>query len=114
MRVLIVDEDIDTLGLLKRLLWSSGYEVTTAQTPIAAHDSWVAAPSEVIVVDVDVGGPAAGIRLAKGLRVLQPTLAVVFMTGGGLMEEPLDESVVIDKPFSRLSLLRAVGRALTR
>lgn len=110
-RVLVVDEDSDVLNLVAHHLGSAGYEVAITTDPLTAHDMWIADPTEVIVVDADIGRLGGGIRLAKGLRLLKPNLVVVVMSGAAVSEE-VEGFVLLAKPFSRNALLAALRAAI--
>lgn len=110
-KILVVDPDHDFLMLSKAWLEKAGHLVAIASDPLAAHDLWVAQPSEVLLVEADIERPGGGIRLANALTQLRPELAVVVMTGA-LGEEVPSRYGVLTKPFNRRCLLDAIERAI--
>ena len=118
-RVLVVEDDPDVREQAEQLLASLGYETTPAETARAALNLIAASPRfELILSDVvlpDLNGPA----LAEEILHRDPDAAILFMTGyaKGTFEHHAKEEKsahLINKPFSRAELARAVYDALQR
>jgi len=104
--VLVVDDDVDFLGLLAKRLENAGYSVTTAT------DAWqqvVQAQSlkvGLIITDILLPGGSGGdaVKHLRTLPTVSPLLPVIFMTGLRLDKAsrmiPLDPKVrLIRKPL---------------
>jgi DNA-binding NtrC family response regulator len=116
--VLVIDDDDAVRGVVERILDRSGFHVLTTTN---AEDALVLAaerPGDIDLVLSDVVMPGMlGTELAKRLRLQQPTMPVLLMSGyappavseGGSFE---DGVLLVDKPFSAASLLRKVHEAL--
>ncbi len=105
--VLIAEDEADVRRLIRRHLERRGMQVLEARNGLEAlsiarrHSQ----PLDLLVTDVMM--PAMnGVALAEALRLRQPTLPVLFVTGfadGGLTERLANETVV-KKPLSARSL----------
>lgn len=114
-RLLIVDDEVGILGLLRRGLAQWGYEVHVASEAEAALD---AASSEVnfdlILLDRSLG-TATGSTLVSPLRERQPQAALLFFTGEFVT--PADALLVdgvIQKPMSINALARTIADQLAQ
>jgi CheY-like chemotaxis protein len=119
-RVLLVEDDADVRALARRLLEEEGHVVVEARTGEDGLTRWREAASrgdriDAVVTDVvmpDMGGR----ELVAQLRVLQPRLAVVYMSSfladavAGLdLSGPAE---LLEKPFSPTSFTDAVETVL--
>jgi two-component system cell cycle sensor histidine kinase/response regulator CckA len=113
--VLVVDDDNMVRDVIATMLESSGYAVTTAETPEEAVDLFTnGLRPDVVVSDVvmpGIGGP----ELATRLRAIAPGTQFVLMSGyveHALLGEDLSFAVIrVDKPFSSDELGDAVRDA---
>lgn len=80
--ILVVDDDPDVRGALRRLLERSGMHVTEAGSAEAAIAHLATARPEVVVSDVLMPGQS-GLELYQALLAQSPHLAgrVIFLTG---------------------------------
>lgn len=104
--VYVVDDDPDLAASVSRLLRRQGYAAEPILDPAALLHVYVEAPAHCIVTDVMMGD-LDGFAFADRIRVLDPDVAIVFMTAwpttanavdsvrryGGLdyLEKPIDE-----------------------
>ncbi|WP_284615837.1 hybrid sensor histidine kinase/response regulator [Aquabacterium humicola] len=117
-RILVVDDEADIAGLMRDMLESAGYEVTTAESGAVALEMLSMAAFDAVISDLrmpDMDGSA----LWRALREQHPALArrVLFVTGDTLSTGArrfLDETgcAGLDKPFAKADLLRAVAALL--
>ena len=105
-------------GLTLELLRSAGYKVLEAGTPDKAIEIArnVHGPIHVLLTDV-IMPKRSGPELSLELKALLPDLKVIFMSGyagDALTKQTLlvPDLVLIEKPFSRASLLTTVYRVL--
>ncbi|MFA7257005.1 MAG: PAS domain S-box protein [Kiritimatiellales bacterium] len=118
-RILLVEDDVDTLNLVIRILSVSGYEIVTASN---AEEATLLFEQEKKLFDLlfsDMILPGEkGIDLADKLRKKNPRLAVLLYSGYQDQRERwtnLDSKGYhfLQKPFSIAGLLAAVHEALT-
>jgi PAS domain S-box-containing protein len=115
--ILAVEDQPELAHLIRYLLQPAGYTVTVATDPhdaitrIASGD-----PPDLLLTDVIMPG-MTGPELGKALCAAHPALRVLYMSGYsaavlGTQGHLDDDSVLIQKPFNRDTLLAAVERAL--
>jgi len=116
--ILVVDDDISVLTVIKCMLESSDYNVLLANNADVAlrmaqrHDLSI----DLMLTDVmmpDVSGP----DLAKQMQVIRPQMKVLFMSGYADSEvvrvKVLDYALgFLPTPFTSDSLLETVKRAI--
>jgi len=70
-RVLVVEDDAQQLGMRCMVLRAAGHEVTAAQSPAAAIDSFRDHRPDIVVMDLRLrGSPTARICCAASGRML--------------------------------------------
>lgn len=107
--VLLVDDDPAVLRALSRLMGLEGHEVMTADCPDDARQKFRDSDIDVLVTDVSMPG-GSGVDLATELLRESPELGIVFVSGGSVVQEPVETENVryLTKPASRRDLRRAV------
>lgn len=78
--VLVVEDDLLTLGLLAEILTQSGYVVGAASTAATARAMWQRMAPDAVVLDVDLGPGVNGFDLADAFLAQAPGLAVLFLS----------------------------------
>ena len=116
--ILIAEDEEEVMRILKRTLEGAGYSVTTATNGDEALDMFNANPGfDLLLTDVVMPGKLQGPALAKAIRLIDPGLPCIFLSGyaseatvhgNGL--KPSD--IRLMKPVSRVDLLSAVSKAL--
>jgi CheY-like chemotaxis protein len=113
--VLIVDDESEVRGVLRRWLEKAGYQVLEAHDATSALETLGAHRADVALCDVHMPGHD-GLWLARHIRERHPTVAVVFATGEDMLppDDTLRDGVVayVLKPFDPSPLLAAVQRAV--
>ncbi|MFK8001785.1 MAG: ATP-binding protein [Polyangiales bacterium] len=113
--VLLVDDDPAVLRALSRLMGLEGHEVMTANCPDDARQKFRDSDIDVLVTDVSMPG-GSGVELATELLRESPELGIVFVSGGAVVQEPVETENVcyLTKPASRRELRQAVRAVGTR
>jgi len=116
--VLLVEDEEGVRNLSRRILQRSGYTVLAAHGAAEARQLFAGNGGRVDLLLTDVVMPfESGRELAEALRLLQPDLRVVFMSGytddalirHGVLE---DRVRLLEKPFEPDGLVRVVQQAM--
>ncbi|MGH2626175.1 MAG: response regulator transcription factor [Anaerolineales bacterium] len=118
-RILVVDDEPDTLGLIQLTLETAGFEVDTAANGTQAIDRATQDHYDLIVLDVmmpDLSGFEVLRRLQASSSALPP---VVFLTAKARPEdrragESMGATAYLIKPTTRGQLLDIVREALAK
>ena len=116
--ILVVEDEVMLLGLVKSLLASSGYTVLTAASGREAVETYRNHAKNVAVVISDLGLPELnGWDAFIRMRELNPKITAIFATG--FIEEQVKKEMlqmgvyaVIDKPYIPTQLLRVLRAAI--
>lgn len=117
-RILVVEDDPQTLVLVQSRLAASGYEVLAADCGLAALSEAVAFEPDVALVDLRLPD-MSGMQVMEALRERFGTLPVIITTAHG-SEEAAARAVrqgaadYLVKPVARDHLLTSIRAALTR
>jgi CheY-like chemotaxis protein len=81
-RLLIVDDELSLLGLLRRYLERLGYVVDVAETSEAAWDLFASDPSKYSCILTDLKLPGmSGEELLERMRTARPELRAIVSSG---------------------------------
>jgi PAS domain S-box-containing protein len=114
--IFVVEDEVAVRKAVVRILSDGGYSLIQAAGPASALDlarQW-SGPIDLLLTDI-VMPDLSGDELARELRKARPELRVVYMTGySGEMDATAlrVDGPVVQKPFTRDSLLAAVEGAL--
>src|SRR6266436_4987006 len=114
--VLVVEDEDEVRSLASEFLRSAGYSVLTARDGLEALEISERLGSAIQLLLTDVVMPKMrGTELAQELKARFPRLRIVYMSGY-LEQDPcsgeiLEKAIVLQKPFSRDSLVREIGDA---
>jgi len=117
--ILVVEDEAHVLGVSKAMLERLGYAVLTATTGLQALEVYGRHREEIALVLADMVMPQmGGVELFQKLRVQNPAVRLVVMTGYPLEEQSqqlLAQGIVdwIPKPLDLAGLAQVVGQALT-
>lgn len=120
IKILLVDDDIQSLGSTRKILEHAGYEVETAADGQQAIDRIRTDSAQFSLVISDVRMPRmTGLEFLRALRHSGKTVPVVLMTAYGRVEDAvwamkLGAVDFLTKPFKRAALLESVEAALKR
>jgi DNA-binding NtrC family response regulator len=117
-RILVVDDAVDTLEVLRRNLTSAGYQVFTApdvETAIRILDT---TPVDLIITDLKMPR-VGGMDLIRHVRENMKDIEVVVITGYPSIEGAVEAVKTgaedyLSKPFTDQELFTAVRRALEK
>ncbi|MDE3051709.1 MAG: response regulator, partial [Nitrospirota bacterium] len=88
-RVLVVDDDSETLALLREILVKEGYEVSTAENADAALREATRQEPDVVLTDIQMPG-MDGVALLAELRTRLPKTLVILATAYGSLKTAVD------------------------
>jgi CheY-like chemotaxis protein len=118
-RILIVDDNLDMLEIVKHMLQSSGedYHIITAQAAEEARKLVQDTPVDLVIADYKLEG-SSGLNLAEEIRELAPDTKVIVMTAfanSNVQTEVRRAGMdyFLAKPFSPDAIRRIVSNVLT-
>jgi len=88
-RVLVVDDDSETLALLREILVKEGYEVSAAENADAALREATSREPDVVITDIQMPG-MDGVALLAELRMRFPKILVILATAYGSLKTAVD------------------------
>ena len=114
-RILIVDDNADMRGSLKRLLQLLGHEVHTAEDGNRAIDLQRSCDARILITDIFMPGKE-GLETIEIFRRDWPQVKIIAMSGGGAVAKSsylgvastIGADATLQKPFSLESLLEAL------
>jgi len=117
-RLLIVDDDLNILKVLKMRLESEGYQVETASDISAAKNLVMNNEYELAVLDMKFSG-GSGIELMKSIREVDRDLPVIILTAYGTIESAVEAMkegayVYLTKPFDHRELLLQIKNGIEK
>jgi CheY-like chemotaxis protein len=112
--ILLVEDEPALRKVTASILQSAGYTVLEAENPSQAIEFVKTFPGAIHLLVTDIVMPNMnGVELSKQLNASRPNLKVMFISGYGgdqlarqLALSP--QAVLVEKPFSRQTLLRKV------
>jgi len=111
LSILVVDDDHSTRGLLRRVLTSLGYRVTTVSDGEAALVATAAERPALVLTDLLMPG-LGGLALIDHLRQHDPLLPIIALSAAANPPD-LGSVPLLIKPFSLSYLLAMVQHQLT-
>ena len=115
--ILVVDDDAETLELLREILGDEGYRVVTSASGEEALEVGKQELFDVIISDMRLGTSLNGLDVLRTYKTLQPESEVILITAFGSMETAIEAVKAgafdyISKPFKIEEVLLQVDRAL--
>jgi CheY-like chemotaxis protein len=117
--VLVVDDEVVVLTVLREILRRGGYRVTTAASAEEAMELMRKRHFDLVLTDKNLPG-ASGLEVLRAARALDPPPAVVMITGYSSYDSAVEALDIgaqdyIEKPIRDAENLRfRIRRALTR
>jgi two-component system response regulator GlrR len=115
-KILVVDDDINLLEVIKMRLESADYKVTTASDGESALKAVREQPFNTSIIDLQLD-QLDGISLMQDVHQIQPEVPVIILTAYGTIESTVDAMQkgaysYLTKPFDHRELLIQVEKAL--
>jgi len=118
-RILIIDDDVQILDMLRQILKSEGYEVVEAADGREGIRLYREDPADLIITDI-IMPEKEGIETIMELKRDFPDVKIIAISGGGRigpeeylpMAEMLGAKRTFSKPVERKQLLNAVRKLL--
>jgi two-component system response regulator AtoC len=115
-RVMVVDDDAETLALMLEIVAKEGFEVETAEdaeTALRRLEQW---QPELVITDIHMPG-MDGLALLAAVREKEPDIPVVLLTAYGSLKTAVDAIKAgafdyLSKPFVVEDIRLVVRRAL--
>jgi PAS domain S-box-containing protein len=117
VRVLLVEDHLDTLQATRRLLGALGYHVITARSGVEALEQSAKEPFDVIVSDIGLPD-VTGNELMRQVRERYPRKPGIALTGYAMADDVQASAdagfaVHLTKPIDLNQLHAAIGRLVT-
>ncbi|HYF23434.1 MAG TPA: response regulator [Caulobacteraceae bacterium] len=115
-RILVVEDEDELCVLLADQLESAGYQPVCVSDDETAHRTLDAEHRALtaLVVDINLGRGTTGYDVARYARRLNPSLPVIYTTGGAaesFTAHQVEGARLLEKPFTREELLAALEQA---
>ena len=116
-RILVVDDEPQMRELLSMFLIQKGFQASAAATAEEALKKIREKPVDCVVLDINLGGED-GLQILANLKVFDPKLRVVMLTGMGFVEDFLQEAQqkgadgYVSKELPLDELVRTLQKAL--
>src|SRR5256885_14611354 len=116
--ILVVDDEMGILDVLRILLKGEGFDVTTAPGGKAGLEALKGNPPDIVLTDIKMPG-VAGTDILAAVREQDPETPVILMTAQASLQSAIQAVIQgafysIQKPFSNDDLVaicrRAVGK----
>ena len=119
LTVLVIEDDPTVLMFLEEGLEDQGSAVISARNGGEALNILGSGldPIDVLVCDIRIGEGLDGWEIARCAREITPTLPVVYVTGDSAHaweDEGVANSLLLQKPFSRLALSAAINTLIAQ
>ena len=120
-KILIVDDEQDTLSVLGKGLTAEGYSIIKADNSGDALDLAKSERPDLIILDILMPGMDGG-EVARMLKEVPETkdIPIIFLTGMFPKREEEEEgrvvagNIMFDKPYDILKLITAIEKASAR
>jgi DNA-binding response OmpR family regulator len=107
-RILVADDEIEVLDLLRTWLEDQGYDVTTTESAIEAESLITSGSIDLALLDVGMHG------LRLGRKAISTGTPFVLISGMPVIIEMGEVGAVLHKPFKLAELSGVVERCLAR
>jgi two-component system response regulator GlrR len=117
-KLLIIDDDLSILRVLKMRLESEGYQVEAASDIEMAKDLVLRNEYEAVLLDMKLPG-GNGIALMKSIHEKEPDLPVIILTAYGSIASAIKAMqqgayIYLNKPFDYCELLFQIRNGIEK
>lgn len=124
-KILLVDDDPDLISAFEAILFSRGYDVTTAMSKSEAVEKQKSIKPDLIILDVMMEDEHDGFDLARNFKKTIPDLPIIMLTGisevtgvnfraAAADPEWLPADEYLDKPVDPDDLVNVIEELLTK
>src|SRR5690349_17984963 len=118
-RILIVDDDLDTCGLIAELIRSDGRQIEQATSGRDALRRVREEAFDLVISDINLNAPDTGLDVLKAVKAHHPAAQVVLISAFGTLDTAIAAVRAgafdyISKPFNIGEVKATVERALSR
>ena len=111
--MLVVEDETEVCDLIQEQLGQEGYEVVCADSDDVAYKTLQkeARSFKALIIDINLGVGTTGFDVARHARRLNPSVPVVYVTGGdpeSVHTHGVAGAALVLKPFDREDLLVAL------
>lgn len=118
-RILVIDDDIMTLEVIRKILEAEGYQVVTALNGQKGLDAFRQNPVDLVITDL-VMPVKDGLRTIMELREEDQALPIIAISAGGAIAKEryltaaqyMGDITAIPKPLKRKEIVQTVKRLL--
>lgn len=119
--ILVLDDEVLVLNVLRHILANSGYAVLTATSAEQAFQRFEEMESHIDLLIADMKLPvSSGAQVAVELRSVRPRLKIMLVSGypnsmwnhQGIAELPSESFLTLTKPFSVSNLLENIHQLI--
>lgn len=119
--ILVIDDDVQILWIIRKILEKEGHQVISAPDGEKGLELYRNAPYDVVITDMIMPNKS-GINLIDDILRDYPDAKIIAISGGGAIEaerylqiaKSLGVVRALTKPFSMQTLLKAVNEALSK
>jgi DNA-binding NtrC family response regulator len=118
-RILVIDDEINILLMLKKMLERFGYEIDIATNGKEGMELFRKDPTDLVITDI-IMPEKEGLETIREMKRIQPDLKIIAMSGGGKIsaDNYLDTakifgaSRILEKPFNQQQIISLVRELL--
>lgn len=112
-RILVVDDDADTVTFLRAVLGQNGYDVFVAKDGGQAHSMFTMRQPDFVILDLMLPGNETGFEICERLKEMQRQIPVVILSAIDLprarnLAERVGADAFLNKPISPDELLSQI------
>jgi DNA-binding NtrC family response regulator len=116
--ILVVDDELTSIAIMKKVLEDSGYNVTTVSNATAALEKTTQYKYDIMLTDFNMPG-MNGIELTEKVLSTEPDLVVILITAFATIRSAVDAIKkgafdYLTKPVDKEELLLSISRGMER
>ena len=115
MKILVVDDNRDSIDVIQSVLEDEGMEVISAKDGIEGYRTYLRFQPDLVITDIQMPGEN-GLELISHIREYDPKVKTIYMSGnldeyGQLLNDEKTKYPInfLNKPFSREELIGQVS-----